>query len=265
MPKDNLSGEQLDQVNLTGSDLSDTDLSKASLRHSQLKRARLRNANLADSDLRGAHLEGADLTGANLRNADLSDADLRGVDLRRAGTVEGIKLAGAIGVPEDMVEQAATDQVVSVRWDTDTRGRNAGDSHWITPDVQRLLESLSKPAWIAESPEVHLQPHLQNACEADDTPWRLRAVESSDRAFVVTVFWDRPQGEPRDLRADAFALIGSIAKATTFVQQRRTDDAIEYRIATGMTAGDGPDAPHGHVIVLRVVGPAVERWGPLAG
>lgn len=260
MPKDNLSGERLDQVSLTGSDLSDTDLSKASLRHSQLKRARLRNANLADSDLRGAHLEGADLTGANLRNADLSEADLRGVDLRRAGTVEGVKLAGAIGVPEDVVEQATTDQVVSVRWDTDTRGPNAGDGHWIAPDVQRLLEALAKPAWIAASPEIHLQPHLQDACEADDTPWTLRGVESSDQAFVVTVSWDRAQGDQRDLRADAFALIGTIAKATTFVQQRRTGDAMEYRIATGMLAGDEPVAPHGHVIVLRVVGPAIERW-----
>lgn len=86
MPKDDLSGKNLDNVSLPGEDMERSDLSNASLRHSNLKGAKLR-----DADVSGADLTGADLTGA----------DLSGVDLSRAAQTEGVTLAGAIGLPED--------------------------------------------------------------------------------------------------------------------------------------------------------------------
>jgi uncharacterized membrane protein len=63
----------------------------------------------------------------------------------------------------------------------------------------------------------------------------------------------------RHLRADVFSLVGTIAEAVTFVEHARTDDAMEFRIATGMLAEDRSLAAHGHLILLRVGGPAVER------
>lgn len=119
MPKDNLSGKNLDHVNLSGTDLSESDLSNTSLRRSQLKGAKLHNANLAESDLRGAHLEHADLTGAHLERANLTGTDLRGVDLSRVASLEGARLGGARGVPDQTDAQVDDDQVISVRWDAE--------------------------------------------------------------------------------------------------------------------------------------------------
>ena len=99
MTKRDLAKQHLDYTNLAGTDLSDTDLSKSSLRRANLKGVKLRNADLSESDLHGAHLEHADVTGANLQNADLSEANLHGVDLERAASTDGVRLAGAKGVP----------------------------------------------------------------------------------------------------------------------------------------------------------------------
>lgn len=122
MPKDDLSGQNLDHGSFSDANMSDVDLSKSSLRQSQLKRTNLRNSNLTGSDLHGAHLEQADVTGANLRDTDLSDADLRGVDLSRAGSIEGVKLEGAKGVANDIANQVASDGVVNLRWQDSPAG-----------------------------------------------------------------------------------------------------------------------------------------------
>ncbi len=95
MPKDDLSGKNLDNVSLSGEDMEQSDLSGASLRHASLKGARLRDANLAGSDLHDADLQNADLTGADLHDADLTDAHLEGVDLTRAASLES-----ATGLPD---------------------------------------------------------------------------------------------------------------------------------------------------------------------
>jgi hypothetical protein len=98
MPKDDLSGKNLDSVSLSGDDMSESNLSRTSLRYSQLKGTRLRNTDLSESDLRGANLRRADVTGANLTNADLTDANVQGVDLESAGSLRGANLEGAVGV-----------------------------------------------------------------------------------------------------------------------------------------------------------------------
>ena len=47
------------------------------------------------------------------------------------------------------------------------------------------------------------------------------------------------------MRAELFRLIGSFAEHTTHVVQRSTDEAVEFEIATGTTAGESPYLPHG--------------------
>lgn len=110
---DDLAPKNLDDVNLAGADLSDADLSNASLRRSQLKGANLQHATLAGADLHGAQLDHADLTGADLRNADLTGASLHGVDLDRAAMTDGLQLAGAKGV-DDEVERSQNEQPAHV-------------------------------------------------------------------------------------------------------------------------------------------------------
>lgn len=148
MPKDNLSGKKLDHVSLSGSDMSETDLSKSSLRRSHLKGANLQHANLSESDLHGAHLENADVTGADLHNADLSEADLHGVDLGRAASIEGIKLAGAQGLADDVTravsdqpERAPDDRVLNVRWGREPRATAPSPSTQAQREQDRQLET----------------------------------------------------------------------------------------------------------------------------
>ncbi len=249
MPKDNLSGKKLDHMNLSGTNVSESDLSKASLRRSQLKGAKLHNANLADSDLRGAHLE----------HADLSGADLRGVDLGRTASIEGAKLAGAKGVSPETVEQVADDRVMSVQWAEEAEEWTVRGRLQVAPMIQRLLAALTDPAWVAEPSETHVLRPLQESATAEGSPWTLEETEIGDEALIVNVIWERPETTMRRLRADVFGLIGTIAETVTFGEQARTDQAMEFRIATGMLAEDGPLAAHGHLILLRVGGPAVRR------
>lgn len=264
MPKDQLTGTNLDHVSLSGSDLSDADLSRSSLRQSQLKGAKLRGANLSGSDLQGAHLEQADVTGADLSHADLTGASLQGVDLTQAASIDGIILTGAAGVPDELAGTVAAqerdDTVLDVRWDTDPRGHgDGGGSQGIVPAVQRLLDALSRPDWMTDHPEAQLRPQLEQACSADGSPWTIDAIEAGDDLLTVTVAWNRPDGRLHTLRTDVFALIGAVAESATFIEQRLTDNGVEFWIATGVLPADEPFAGHGHAIVLRVGGPAVIR------
>ena len=100
-PKD-LAGKDLRNVNVSTDNLHAADLSSSNLSGALLRDVDLTEANLEDADLRGAHLEGADLSGANLRNADFSDADVRGAKIERAAELEGVRLANATGVPDEV-------------------------------------------------------------------------------------------------------------------------------------------------------------------
>ncbi len=61
-----------------------------------------------------------------------------------------------------------------------------------------------------------------------------------EAVYVVTLKWSRPQPGLHRLRADAVALIGTVAEGSTFVQQRVIDREIEYHVTTGMLEGDSP-------------------------
>ena len=115
------------------------------------------------------------------------------------------------------------------RWDTDTRGRGIGDGRWIAPAVQHLLAALAAPGWIAEEPDVHLLPHLRQACEAPNSPWTLIAADLQEAVYVVTLEWSRPQPRLHQLRADAVALIGRVAERSDVCAA--TDDRARDRVS----------------------------------
>ena len=80
-----------------------------------------------------------------------------------------------------------------------------------------------------------------------------------DVVYVVTLVWSRPKPRLRQLRADAVALIGTVAEGSTFVQQRMTEHEIEYSVTTGMFEGDFPFAGHGHLLLLRIGGAQIAQ------
>ncbi|MBV9281381.1 MAG: hypothetical protein JOZ41_14970 [Chloroflexi bacterium] len=139
------------------------------------------------------------------------------------------------------------------RWDGDVRGRGIASAAGATGDVRRLMTEMAAPDWIAEAPEDHLLPHLRAFVERPDSSWRLLSTEtSSDGRFLVHLTWIGEQLNRGRLRAEVFALIGSVAENSTHVRERRTDRGVEYEVATGILDGDGGWRGHGHVLLICI-------------
>jgi len=101
-------------------------------------------------------------------------------------------------------------------------------------------------------------PHISAAVDRAPTIWRLESTTDEANRYMIDVEWRRRGGNMRDLVADAYVLISRIAETHTHVIQRKRSATVEFDITTGILAGEGPFAAHGHVIVLRIAGPGVE-------
>lgn len=145
------------------------------------------------------------------------------------------------------------------RWEGDRIGHGIGDAAWIAPSVRSLLDALSESSWIAEDPDAHLLPHVQNAIDGAGSSWSLRSTELCDCVYVLEFEWSRPEGRIRHLRADVFALLGEVAESATYVHQRAEGETVIYDVVTGMLPGDSSFAPHGHSVQFRIGGEQVRR------
>jgi len=52
------------------------------------------------------------------------------------------------------------------RWDTDDRFVGVADAGVFAASVEELAALAHRPGWVAEEPEVHLEPHLRGAAVA---------------------------------------------------------------------------------------------------
>jgi hypothetical protein len=144
------------------------------------------------------------------------------------------------------------------RWEGDRIGHGIGDAVWIAPAVRTLLAALSESTWVAEDPDDHLLPHLRTAIDDASSPWSLLSADVHDDVYVLALEWNRPHGRMSNLRADTFALLGTIAESATYIHQRIDVETVIYEVATGMLPGDSLFAPHGHAVQLRIGGQAVK-------
>jgi len=149
------------------------------------------------------------------------------------------------------------------RWDDDERGSGVADASASVPRIEALAEHARRPAWVTEEPIAQLWPHLERAVAADGSPWRDAQVRVDDDGRLVVglvhtgAAGDRPRAR---LRADAFALIGEIAEASTFV---RVIDAeagatagagaiAEVDVVTGLLDDETAFLAHRHTVRLRI-------------
>ena len=132
------------------------------------------------------------------------------------------------------------------RWDTDDRGRGVRDAAVAKPHLEALDAALTLPGWVAEDPEVHLQPHIVEA--AAGAGIGIVGMEVLEGILEIRV--ERGDRNARAWREVAFVLAGSFAEASTHVRQ--TPDG-EFEIVTGMLEGDGQFAPHGHLVRIRAL------------
>src|SRR5262245_41319637 len=113
------------------------------------------------------------------------------------------------------------------------------------------------PTWVAESPELHLLPHIERACES--LPLEVVGTgTSADGTFELRLNHTRADASDGEVRAAVFALLGSFAEPATYVRQRRTDAAagrgtsLVFEIVTGFLASDSGFVPHGHTVRVSV-------------
>jgi len=139
-----------------------------------------------------------------------------------------------------------------MRWDGDERGEGVADASQLAGGADELLAAMRRPNWVAEQPELHLLPHLEQACES--LPFRIRdARASDDGSYDVELSWTGGEAGVGAVRAAVFALIGAIAEPASYVRQRRTeaDTTLTFEVVTGIV-DEQPFQPHGHTLRLSV-------------
>ena len=105
----------------------------------------------------------------------------------------------------------------------------------------------ARPGWPRTPTPISC--HIRAGCQATDSRVPLLDASVLEAVLVVELAWIvGTSPEPDIVRAELFRLLGSFAEHTTHVVQRSTDDAVEFEIATGTTAGESPYLPHGHLV-----------------
>jgi hypothetical protein len=68
--------------------------------------------------------------------------------------------------------------VADRRWDGDERGDGVADAGQFVDGVAELVAAMQQPRWVAEEPELHLLPHLEQACES--LPLQIVTARAAD-------------------------------------------------------------------------------------
>src|SRR5438874_12728903 len=97
------------------------------------------------------------------------------------------------------------------RWEGDARGHGIADGRRLSPEIDEFRRTVSSPNWIAEDPEIHLLPHLRDACARPDADLALVSTErDADGTLVVSLRSKNADGVGQ-LRAAPCTLIGQTA------------------------------------------------------
>ena len=147
-------------------------------------------------------------------------------------------------------------QMTGLRWDGDERGEGVADAAAFASGAVQLVDAMRRPSWVAEEPEVHLFPHVEEACRTlpfEVVDWFVAAEGS----FELRLRWTAQGRRVGQIRAAVFALVGGFAEVATYVRQRRImatedgDETLLFEIVTGIL-DDGTFAPHGHTVRITV-------------
>jgi hypothetical protein len=142
------------------------------------------------------------------------------------------------------------------RWDGDERGEGVADASAFAAGAVELVDAMGHPSWVSEEPEVHLFPHIEQACRT--LPFEvLDARLSAGGTFDLRLRWTDEAWGVGQVRAAVFTLVGSFAEVATYVRQRRIVaienrcETLLFEIVTGIL-DDGLVAPHGHTVRITV-------------
>jgi hypothetical protein len=134
------------------------------------------------------------------------------------------------------------------RWDTDDRFTGTADASAFAVAVEELAGLARRPGWVAEEPEAHLVPHLRGAQVAG---LRLSGWHTGEHGVLDAVAEYRAGESRRDLRRQAWALLGTIAEPAASVREHADGDSVIFEVVTGIPDG-GHFASHGHTVRLTL-------------
>jgi len=145
------------------------------------------------------------------------------------------------------------------RWEGDSRGRGVDAAAQLLPGVGELVAAFGEPDWVAEEPEFHLLPHVEEWCRHDSRLEIRNAYVDSHGGYAIELEWRGAAPSVGAVRAAVFGLIGSFAESATYVRQRRvpgdgSKGSLQFEVGTGELGPDAGFEPHGHVVVVSVDG-----------
>ena len=157
------------------------------------------------------------------------------------------------GGERDSIPQPAKDR----RWDIDERGEGIGDARAQKGRIDLLGSHAGRANWIAEEPDAHLWPHLEQAISAPGSPWidANHTIDAAGRLILDLVHEPLDGDRARAGRlADVLRLLGSVVEGATFVEidDLRDDGALVVDVVTGMLDDQTPFKAHGHTLRFRV-------------
>jgi len=133
------------------------------------------------------------------------------------------------------------------RWDVDERFTGVADAAPAVPALEELLAACREPGWVTEDADAHLGVHLRRECDADGAPFRwLGATQGADGVLAVRLATTLGR---HDAYRRAVALLAVVAESA-FAVRRTGPWSLEC--VTGMLAGDGEFATHGHTVRLEL-------------
>lgn len=146
------------------------------------------------------------------------------------------------------------------RWDSDDRGHGIADASRAIGQLDELRRLAMSPDWIAESPELHLLPHLVEACRRPEAVFSLGAsTVDAGGALVVELHPHNSAAGVGEIRAAVVALVGQVAETVTYIRQFR--DPLRFEVVTGIAPDEGPFATHGHLLTLYIIDAIAESVG----
>jgi hypothetical protein len=142
------------------------------------------------------------------------------------------------------------------RWEGDERGEGVADAGPFVEGAAELVAAMKQPNWVAEEPEAHLLPHLEQACQSLQLQI-LAARTSDDGSYEVQLRWTGEEAGVGVIRASIFSLLGEIAEPSSYIRQRRSDsspgssETLSFEVVTGIV-DETPFKPHGHTLRLSI-------------
>ena len=139
------------------------------------------------------------------------------------------------------------------RWDTDERGEGVADARATVPSIEELAALARSDRWVAEDPEKHLLPGIQDrvaltGLSLDD------ATAEADGTFHVRLS-SATRLSRREVRQSVWSILGGAVEMTTHVRETNQDGKVRFEIVTGVAPG-GQFATHGHTLVIEVAQPS---------